>query len=274
MRNLREILLASDFSSRSDRPLARATQLAADSGATLVIAYMLESRRTRSWSEAEARARLVVDLPPELRDTPLLIEHGSPDARIAAIAAERGSDLIVLGVARQNSIGDYLTGSTVDHIIRHAETPVLVVRRRCFGPYASLIAATDFSHGSRQAVLKAAELFPGTPIHLVHSFLPPYSAWLKSDDVQAEVALKAREEMDAFIAEVREAAGPDLVLSGEVVEGEAGSVIPEIAFARGADLMILGTHGQSGFSHATVGSTAEVLLTLVGCDALVVQASA
>src|SRR3546814_5976985 len=42
------------------------------------------------------------------RDAALIVRAGSAPEILAQVAAERGSDLIVTGVARYNSIGDYL----------------------------------------------------------------------------------------------------------------------------------------------------------------------
>src|SRR3546814_13711138 len=66
-------------------------------------------------------------------DAELVIRRGSAPKMLATIAAERASALIVPGVARYNSIGDYFLGTAVDHIIRTAAQPVLVVRRPVTG---------------------------------------------------------------------------------------------------------------------------------------------
>src|SRR3546814_17395754 len=97
---------------------------------------------------------------------------------LAQIAAERGSDLIVTGVARYNGIGDYLLGTAVDHIVRNAHAPALVVRCRATGPYERVVVATDLSDCSRAALLFAASLFPGSALTVVHAFTVPYSPWL------------------------------------------------------------------------------------------------
>src|SRR3546814_4410211 len=78
--------------------------------------------------------------------------------------------LIVTGVARYNSIGDYLLGTVVDHIVRRAQAPVLVGRRRPAHPYRRIVVATDLSDCSRAALLSAARLFPGADFTLVHAF--------------------------------------------------------------------------------------------------------
>src|SRR5690554_6939189 len=160
-----EILLASDFSARSDRPLACALQLAAQTSSALTIAHVLE--KSGGIPDAPMVERLRLQLPPEAQTAELVVRTGSAPKTLAAIAAERGSDLIVTGVARYNSIGDYVLGTAVDHIVRNADAPVLVVRRRTDGPYRHIVTATDFSDCSRAALLAAARLFPDIRITIV-----------------------------------------------------------------------------------------------------------
>ena len=53
--------------------------------------------------------------------------------------------------------------------------------------------------------------------------------------------------------------GPQEVIHGQVVE-------------RGADLLVLGTHGRTGVAHALLGSVAEWFLTNPPCDIVAVKA--
>lgn len=263
-----EILLASDFSARSDRPLARALQLAAETGSKMVIAHALE--KSEVVPDAPMIQGLRLQLPPEAQAAELVVRTGSAPKVLAAIVAERGSDVIITGVARYNSIGDYVLGTAVDHIIRNAQTPVLVVRRRPDGPYRHIVTATDFSDCSRAALLAVARLFPNTYITVVHAFHVPFEGWLKSADVKQHVADEARKGLDSFMAH------PEIALVADRIdavadEGEIAAVVQRQLDRTGADLLALGTHGRSGFAHATIGSQAEALLSVVNADVLVVR---
>jgi len=263
-----ETLLASDFTARSDRPLDRARRVADEKDGTLVIAHVLEKGGSNPDSGIVERLRM--DLPLEARGAELVVRAGSAPKVLAQLAAERGSNLIVTGVARYNSIGDYVLGTAVDHIVRNADAPVLVVRGRVRGPYAHMVVATDLSGCSRAALLAAAGLFPDTAITLVHAFHVPFEGWLKSDDVKRDVRAEAQEELDAFLAH------PDVAalkarIEPLIDEGETGSVVMRQLDRTGADLLVLGTHGRSGFAHATIGSQAEALLAAVSVDVLMVR---
>ena len=129
-------------------------------------------------------------------------------AVIVQAAASAGCGLIVTGVARFNHVGDYFIGTAVDHVIRHATAPVLVVKQRPHGPYSSILVATDYSSCSRQARLTAAALFPDAALHLIHAYHVPYEGWLRSDEVKQEVTREAQVELGAF---VQDPAIPDTV---------------------------------------------------------------
>lgn len=262
-----EVLLASDFTARSDRVLDRAMQLVDEKHGALVIAHILE--KGPKVDEDEILPRLRADLPERAASAELVVRAGSAPRALAAIVAERSSDLIVTGVARYNSIGDYFLGTAVDHIIRNAERPVLIVRRRAVTPYRRLVVATDLSVCSRAALLAASALFPEAAITLVHAFHVPYEGWIKSDDVTADIQVEAQEELDAFLADL----DPTMLarIEPRLVEGETGTVVVQELGRTDADLLVLGTHGRSSFAHATIGSQAERLLPIVNVDVLMVR---
>ncbi len=262
-----EILLASDFTARSDRALDRALRLAHASGGKLVIAHVLEKGVDQDHGAVE---RLRADLPKEAQGAELVIQTGSAPKVLAQIAAERESDLIVTGVARYNSIGDYVLGTAVDHIVRNADAPVLVVRGGATGHYARMVVATDLSDCSRAALLAAARLFPDTAITLVHAFHVPYEGWLKSDVVRQDVRAEVQGELDAFMAHV-DVAPLKPRIKALIDEGGTSSVVLHQLEHDRADLLVLGTHGRSGFVHAAIGSQAAALLAAADIDVLMVR---
>jgi nucleotide-binding universal stress UspA family protein len=58
----------------------------------------------------------------------LHVRVGQPADQILAAARDLGSDLIVMGSHGKRSLGALLLGSTVDHVTKHAECPVMIVR--------------------------------------------------------------------------------------------------------------------------------------------------
>jgi len=269
MVQLSEILLASDFTARSDRPLDRALQLAAQWRAHLAIVHVLEKDEGDIGDDMIARLRS--ELPESGSDAELIIERGSVPKILARVAEERQSALLVTGIARYNSLGDYVLGTAVDHIVRNASAPVLVVKHRAGRAYRRLLVATDLSDSSRAALLKALQLFPDADVILLHVYHVPFEGLLKSDDVQTHVRSEAQRELETFLAH------PDIApeyrgrFEAVIAEGEIGGVVAQTLRERQIDLLVVGTNGHSGFFHSAIGSQAEHLLETADCDVLAVR---
>lgn len=57
----------------------------------------------------------------------------------------------------------------------------------------------------------------------------------------------------------------------EVLFGHGARTIAEYAAERGIDLIVMGTHGRTGFAHFMVGSVAERLVRIAPCPVLTVR---
>ena len=56
-----------------------------------------------------------------------------------------------------------------------------------------------------------------------------------------------------------------------IIEGIPFQVIMDAANSRGVDLIVMGTHGRTGFAHALLGSVAEKVVRLAPCPVLVTR---
>lgn len=119
-----------------------------------------------------------------------------------------------------------------------------------------LMFATDFSAASEPAESFARQLAAqwGARLHLVH-VVPPLTDAGHAADRLAEVAKRASDKLRVETA----------VLSGRAV--------PEIiryARDRRLGLIVVGTHGRTGWSRALLGSVAEGIVRLAPCPVLTV----
>lgn len=276
------VLLATDLSARCDRAQDRALQLATQWGTRLMVVHALETidlvlprgheeaapawRRPRD-PEAEARALLEAELAGHPAE--VVVGHGDPAALVLEVAARAAAGLIVTGLARAEPLGRLLTGATVDELLRRASIPVLAVRQRARAPYGRVLVATDFSEGSRHALLATAALFPDLPLTLFHAFEPSFSAALLGRAATREEAVD--EECRAFLAhpDIPEA----LRARAEVVlePGNIGWLLQDYVRHAGIDLLVLGTHGRSRLMEMLLGSTAGWLLQSAPCDVMLVR---
>jgi nucleotide-binding universal stress UspA family protein len=66
---------------------------------------------------------------PEFCSVESLMTHGKPWREVLRVAAERQSDLIVMGVKGRGAADLWFFGSTAQHVVREASCPVLTLRR-------------------------------------------------------------------------------------------------------------------------------------------------
>jgi nucleotide-binding universal stress UspA family protein len=81
--------------------------------------------------EEALRRRLheTVATAPDFCSVESLMTHGKPWREVLRIAAERQSDLIVMGVQGRGAADLVFFGSTTQHVVRDASCPVLTLRR-------------------------------------------------------------------------------------------------------------------------------------------------
>lgn len=116
-----------------------------------------------------------------------------------------------------------------------------------------ILLATDFS-GSAEAAARTAAVLArnlGARLHLVTA---------SPDRASAELALKT----------IAHRLGPDLTPVTAVVEGRAAGAIVRYARQNGIDLVVMGTHGRTGFSHALLGSVTERVARTAPCPVVTV----
>jgi nucleotide-binding universal stress UspA family protein len=185
------IIVASDHTATSDRATDRAVLLAKQWAAPLVLLHIVEGE----WSDAALEERAVEALKTLLESDATLAEtivrRGEVQHEIIRLAEERSAALIVTGVARFNNVRDFFLGTAVDHLVRHAPVPVLVVKRRARRPWRRILVATDFSPFSELALRAAVELFPQASLTLWHNCHASFEAWLDKDETTSEIVRQA-----------------------------------------------------------------------------------
>ncbi len=275
----KKLLLATDLSCRCDRALDRAAALARDWGARLVIVHAIEQAQpvssAPSWRRPldprdAAMQRIIADLgDPGALALELVVERGEPAQLVLETAARRGVELIVTGVARDETLGRALLGTTVDALARRATVPLLAVRSRPRGPYRNVIVATDFSDGSRKALVTSLELFPAATLRLFHAFQVVYEGFI--DDKMAArdaAARQAQVEAREHLAGVEVPAGREISTLSEYGRPEAA--LRELMLSGEVDLVVAGTRGRGRVATLFLGSVARDLLTGLPGDVMIV----
>jgi nucleotide-binding universal stress UspA family protein len=277
------ILLATDLSARGDRALDRALQLTKELNTKLIVLHVMEShatparlttpvwRRLSSDHKGLAERELAEDLAAANVPTEVVVVKGDPLARIMETADSYGCSLIVTGIARDETLGRLLLGTTVEKLARQARQPVLVVKNRPRKPYRDVLVATDFSAGSRQALRAALQLVPNANLTLFNAYEVPFQSVNVPDDAVVSSFYKTAEQCaQRFIAETPElpkGVPPKVVLEA----GQPETVLSEYSFIHRSDLVVTGTHGRTGILRTAIGSVAERLLEALPSDVLIVR---
>ena len=140
-----------------------------------------------------------------------------------------------------------------------------------------ILVPVDFSASSRAALEHALELQAalGAEVEVVHVHEPSGFVGFESM-VLMPVDRPARRweqlrgdllrELEGFLAPHRRR-----VAQVRVEAGVPADVIPEVARSGEFDLVLMGTHGQSGFSRLVVGNVAEGVMRKAHCPVMTLR---
>ncbi len=282
------ILLATDLSHRCDRALDRAVQLAQQWNAKLLVVHAVEKEVDESYSlhstydvpswrrpadpVRAVRDRLYQDLLHEGHglDIDIHVETGDPVEIIFKAAARAQCDLIITGVARDETLGRLILGSTVNHLARKTTVPLLIVRDRPFRPYDRLLVATDFSPSARVALETCISFFPAASITLFHAYDVPFAGYLGRSEVEREFETYGVEASNKFLQEagmVPQAANRVVRL---IEHGVPEALLRDYSRKSQRHLTVVGSHGGGVVYNALIGSTARKIIDAVPGDVLLV----
>ncbi|MCA9108602.1 MAG: universal stress protein [Planctomycetaceae bacterium] len=147
-----------------------------------------------------------------------------------------------------------------------------------------ILLPTDFSHFSQPAVLFACGLVDKfhAELHVLHveedlrDLLPDFGmgidlqpfreAWTQSHD-KREVEILARLS-DVLDHEWKQ--GKQTTIAAK--NGKPDLEITQYANEHEIDLIVMGTHGRTGLSHAMIGSVAEKIIRMAPCPVMTIRA--
>ena len=218
-------------------------------------------------AEAEARQVLVAAQAAARADgyeTRIELRQGTnPHKEIVRLADDQHADLIVMGRRGRRGLALMMVGDSTRKVIGYADCSVLVVPRAAEIWQQRILLATDGSrHGemAAEAAGQMAKIF-GLPVTVVSVLRP------KFDEVR-------RAEAQLEVDRVREALALEGIKADSAIVGDAdpAAAIVELARQRGADLIVMGSHGRTGMGRLLLGSVSEKVIGLATCPVLVVKA--
>lgn len=130
-----------------------------------------------------------------------------------------------------------------------------------------ILFPTDFSHTGDAALALATSLArdTGATMLIVHVEEPPHAyggGEMYYGTIDPDPA-----EQKRMLAQVVPT-DPVVPYEHRLITGNPASGIVELAKEEGADLIVLGTHGRTGFTRLVMGSTAEAVVRRASCPVL------
>jgi len=148
-------------------------------------------------------------------------------------------------------------------------------------PLKKILAPTDFSEPSYAALDHAVELAAHFDAELCLLHVVPFSSGSPADFTGMTAVMTAgpsdaerREDARRLLHEVAATrVPPSLTMRYEVKMGYADKEIACLAAAENCDLLVIATHGLSGWRHMVFGSVAEAIVRQARCPVLTVHAT-
>ncbi|MEN8143422.1 MAG: universal stress protein [Gemmatimonadota bacterium] len=283
MLNIQRILCPTDLSACAQHALPVATRFAQLHGADLHLLHVqvLHSEHyleRRDPYPGEKAARLALEeAVPEIAWGEVYhetVQGVSAGQAILGYAEEHDVDMIVMGSHGRRGVRRLLLGSVTEEVVRLAKCPVLVVRLdEKAAPLAvdKILLPVDFSTHTSLAVGVARELASafGANVDLLHAVeLPLYPETYLQNASRPEVLRQEAEDRLARLAETMEL---DRTPGVGAVIGRASGEVIEAAEKGGYDLIVMPSHGYTGYERTLLGSVAERVLRQAPCPVLVLK---
>ena len=129
-------------------------------------------------------------------------------------------------------------------------------------PLKKIVCPTDFSAASEKALIEALELIRRFQAELVLVYVLPVLPPAPSNpnfafsvpEYERALHADAERRLTALAADL---SGKGVQVRTAVGHGDAGAEIVRVASEENADLIVIATHGVTGWRHAMFGSVAE-----------------
>lgn len=205
---------------------------------------------------------------------------GRPATAIVDEARALGSDLIIIGSHNHGALAAFTLGSVAAEVADHSPCPVLVARRPTLGP---IVLGHDGSDGAKHAedVVASWPFLARENVRVV-SVSPLLPPWYAGGSVGMGPVIDGaflQQLLDERHAELRRTADAAAARLGErgvkasadTRDGSAADgLLDAIADAK-AELVVVGSRGNTGLARLLLGSVARTVLYQARCSVLIVR---
>jgi nucleotide-binding universal stress UspA family protein len=265
-------------------PAAKALQLAFGSSITLI--HVLErsapseahgERHLRDLPDAESYLEEISKRFPERVKIERHVHTGGisdVSSSLTEHSRELDQDLIIMCVHGRGGIARVVEGSLAERIMEKQAVPVLLVRAGTDAPFSrgirTVLAALDGNPDHDQGLPVAQEIASKTGAGLILATIVPTWFTLMGEKgatgrflpaATAELLAQSEESAGRYLGERAEKLAAQGIATETVVRrGNPPRQIAYLAREKGADLIVLGTHGRAGTKAFWAGSTAHRII--------------
>ncbi|MCX2740816.1 universal stress protein [Pontibacter anaerobius] len=281
---MRRILVPTDFSDEARNAYEVAISIARRTGAAIKLLHVVETPYyTSNFSatgdvmvgsdgmEQVYMLRLLENTKMQMSELLRTVPHEGvevvhevdvdrPINKIKRTIKEDEVDLVVMGSKGSSGLDEFLIGSNTEKVVRAADCPVLTVKHRIPDfDVREIVLASDFKREIRGAMdrFKEFQQLFGARIHLVYINTP--GAFESSNNVRQKLQ---------YTAEKYGLRNYTINVYNDVMEEDG---ILHFANDIRADMIMMATHGRTGFAHLLSGSIAEDLVNHTSIPVLTVH---
>ncbi|NJK81278.1 MAG: universal stress protein [Chloroflexaceae bacterium] len=228
-------------------------------------------------------------------DVELDVHFGAPAGCILNATEKIEGDLIVMVTHGYSGLKRWTLGSVTDEVVRSTSTPLFIVRGQeqpATQPpaFKRVLLSLDGSDVSHQALPVATRLArtAAAELHLIQAIPPEFEftsiltrtgagnaqtgdvATSTEDEVRSEVHTRAESYLEKIALPLRR---EGMTVRTYIKDGYPSEMIIAQATLVHADVIVMATHGYSGFKRLALGSVADKVLRATTTPLLLVRAS-
>ncbi|WP_300018675.1 universal stress protein [uncultured Roseobacter sp.] len=259
---MKSIVVASDLSDRSRQALSRAVNLAADTKAELTVLHVVDDAIPANLSnqvQVGARTLLAEQVAADAKDRDITVtvtvDVGDTIEIIGAVTESTKADLLVVGLHRRRKFLDQIRETTMEHLIRSSDIPVLLVAGPADHDYSHVLSGVALSKVCATALRKIPMLAPQADLTIFNA----HEVSFRKETEQEYETWKAMNPLPEGL--------PDPVF----VEASAADALETIMKDGGYDLLAIGGHTRSSAGRYILGGFTAGLIRNPPCDLLIAK---
>ena len=303
MNRFKNILLIGDSKADWKTTVSRAATLAKTNKAKLTIAEVTESlprdmqivltakhlaqiHKLIFQDRLEQLEKLIKPIQRKGIDVAAKVLGGVPFIAIIREVLRNRHDLVMITVEKKSRLKGMLYGTTPMHLMRKCPCPVWAIKSAECAKYAQILAAVnpipsdEVSSNLNVKILQLANSLARlekAKLHVIHvwkQYGEGFLRYLERMPVKEvdHIIRETKKMHKEWLAELLDKYAPEIPKEQvHLLQGEAGTLIPQLARKKRIELIVMGTLARTGISGLFIGNTAEKVLQQMNCSVLAVK---